>query len=425
MNMHILIKAVFLFSALGLALASTPADAQRNRRGSEAQQKKEVLYPNAVRKEPKIKPVARLQRDVQKLVEAYDEQKYDQVIERGEKLVGNKSAGAYERAMAFQLIGVAKNEQEDGAGAIEAFVNAIQADGLDNNGHYQMMLQLAQLQAQEDRFQEASATLDRFLDETRSEAAQALALRGSIAYQMEDYGNAVTYMKRAIAASPEPQDSWNQMLMATYINQENYPEAIKLGEALLAKKPDDARLLYNIATMYAQADQDDKATALLEQGRSKGLLDERGYRQLYALYMNMEKKEAQAISVIDDGLAKGVLKPSAEIYTVLGQAYYFSDQTGKAIESYRKALPFAKDGETALNLARLLSNEEQFAESKALAQDAIAKGLRRPGDAWMVIARNEFGLGNRSAMVAAYREAAKHPETKEQAEGWLKKNAPR
>lgn len=424
MNVQTFVKAATLFVALGLMTVSLPADAQRNRRNAEAE-KKEVLYPNASRQDPKISPVGRLQRDMQKLIEAYDEQKYDLVIERGEKLAGNKAAGAYERAMAWQLIGIARSEQDDGAGAIDAFQKAIDANGLDNNGHYQIMLQLAQAQAGEERLPEAIATLDRMLSESGSEDPQLFAMRASFAYESENYADTATYMKRAIAASPDPQDSWSQMLMAAYIEQQNFDEASKLGEELLAKKPDDARLLYNVATLYAQMERDEQATALLERGRSKGILDERGYRQLYALYLNMDGKEKQAITAVEDGLNKGVLQPNAEVYTVLGQAYYFSEQMPQAIDAYRKAIPHAKDGEAALNLARLLSNEEQYAEAKQLAQEAISKGLRRPGDAWMVIARAEFGLGNRAAMVSAYREAAKFPETQQQAEDWLKKNASR
>lgn len=423
MTAKTLINALLLFLALGVFLAE-PADAQRNRRGSEAP-KKELLYPDATRPDPKIKQSPRAQRDVQKLLKANDEDNYAEVVVLGENLVANKTAGAYERALAYQLIGIAKMEQNDYPGAIEAFKKSFEADGLDNNGHYQMLLQVGQLQYQEDQLEESNATLDRFLKETRKEDPQVLALKGGVLYQLERYDEAVEMLKRAIAASDAPSENWSQMLLASYINQEKYEDAMALGESLLAKSPDDPRLIFNLATMYAQADQLDKATATLDGARNRGLLDERGYRQLYALYLNMDDKEAQAIAVIEDGLAKNVLTPNAEVYTALGQAYYFSDKPKEAIQAYRKSLEFAKDGENALNLARILSNEEQFAESRTYAREAIAKGLRRPGDAWIVIGRAEHGLGNRAGLIAAYREAAKFPETKQTAEEWLKKNASR
>ncbi len=425
MNAKTLFKATFLFLVLGLFLAES-ADAQRNRRGGSSEApKKEALFPDATRAEPKIKQSPRVQRDVQKLIKAHEDENFDEVITVGESLAANKAAGAYERALAYQLIGIAKAEKDDYPGAIQAYQKAFEADGLDNNGHYQILLQVGQLQYQEDQFEEAVATLDRFLRETRKEDPQVLALKGGVLYQLERYDEAADVLKRAIAASESPNENWTQMLLATYINQEKFDEATALGESLLVKNPNDSRLIFNLATMYAQADQLDKATSTLDNARTRGLLDERGYRQLYALYLNMDNKEAQAITVIEDGLAKNVLTPNAEVYTALGQAYYFSDKPAEAIEAYRKSLPYAKDGENALNLARVLSNEERYAESKKYAQEAIAKGLRRPGDAWIVIGRAEHGLGNRAGLISAYREAAKYPETKQTAEEWLKRNASR
>lgn len=424
MNAKTLIKALFLGLALCLFVVGS-ADAERRRPGSAETPKKEVLFPDATRQEPRHKPSRRLQRDINKLIEYNNENQYDEVIELANKVVTNKSAGVYERALAYQLIGIAKQQLDDDAGAIAALQLAIDADGLDNNAHYGTMQQIANLQYQEEQYEQANKTLDRFLAETRKQDPQILALKAGILYQMERYGQAAEVMQRAIAASDKPSDNWYQVLMASYISAEKYDEAAALGETMLAKKPDDARLIYNVATMYAQNDQDDKAVAILEAARQRGVLDERGYRQLYALYANMEGKEDQVVAAIKDGLDRKVLQPSAEVYTVIGQAYYFSNHPDQAIAAYKQALPFAKDGENALNLARILSNEEHHAEAKKYAHEALTKGLRRPGDAWIVIGRAEFGLGNRAGLIAAYREAAKYPETKETAEAWLKKNASR
>ncbi len=423
MNPTTLIKTLFLLVALSL-VAAAPAEAQRGRRGQQ-EAKKEQLFPNATREEPSQKAAPRMQRDMAKLMKAYEEEKFSEVVSVGESVGNNKSAGAYEKSWAYQLIGIAKAELNDYPGAIEAYRKSLEANGLDNNAHFQIMLQLGQLQYQEDKFDDALATLDRVLSETRKEDPQTLALKGGILYQTERYDEAATVLKRAIELDGGAHDNWVQMLLASYINAEKFDQATALGEELLAKKPDDARLLFNVATMYAQNDQYDKATGLLETGRGRGLLDEKGYRQLYALYSNMEGHEAKAIDVINDGLGKNILKPGVDIYTALGQAYYFSDQIPQAIDAYQKGVPLATDGEMALNLSRLLSNEERYAESRKMAQDALAKGIRRPGDAWVIIGRAEHGLGNRAGLIAAYREAAKFPETKQTAEEWLKKNAVR
>ena len=211
--------------------------------------------------------------------------------------------------------------------------------------------------------------------------------------------------------------------MGTYFEQEKTLDAARVAEAMLAKNPDDKSTLMNLSSIYAQADMYDKAAEVLEKARTKGMLtEERDWRQLYAIYLNSEGKEANGIEVINDGLQKGILKPSSDLYIALGQAYYFTDKIDESIDAYRKSLPLAKDGEPALNLARVLTNEEDYAGAKSAAQEALKKGVKKPGDAWMVIGRAEFGLENRAGLIAAYKEAAKYPETAQQANEWLRRN---
>jgi len=57
-----------------------------------------------------------------------------------------------------------------------------------------------------------------------------------------------------------------------------------------------------------------------------------------------------------------------------------------AIDAYRKAAPLAADGETYLNLARLLWQEDRIPEAKEAAKQAMAKGLKKPEEAKKILA---------------------------------------
>src|SRR3546814_12559376 len=78
-----------------------------------------------------------------------------------------------------------------------------------------------------------------------------------------------------------------------------------------------------------------------------------------------------------------------QTYVALGQAYYFTDQPAQAIENYRKAAPLAPDGETYLNLARILWGEGQLGEAKQAAQKALDNGVKQPEEARKILARSE------------------------------------
>src|SRR3546814_16778215 len=100
------------------------------------------------------------------------------------------------------------------------------------------------------------------------------------------------------------------------------------------------------------------------------------------------------IAVIKEGMEKGVIKPDYQTYVALGQAYYFTDQPAQAIENYRKADPLAPDGETYLNLARILWGEGQLGEAKQAAPKALDKGVQKAEED-RTIERKRVGKGKR------------------------------
>jgi tetratricopeptide (TPR) repeat protein len=137
------------------------------------------------------------------------------------------------------------------------------------------------------------------------------------------------------------------------------------------------------------------------------------------------EQDAQAAELLTRGLESGVVKPSFEIYRGLGESYYFSENIAQAADAFGKADELAADGEMALNHARALAELERWSETKAAANRAISKGVKRPGDAYVILGAAEFGLNNQAGAINAYREAAKYPETKAMAEAYLRQTSRR
>lgn len=348
----------------------------------------DAMFPNATRKEPKAEASARISRQLEKLQTLNEDEKYDEAIQLADGIAGDSKANDYERSFALQAAAFAWLDKNDYSKAAEDLQKALDANGLPNDSHYQLMYQLAQLQLSEDKYDQALATADKFLAETRSTKPEHLVLKGNALYRLERYPEAAQILKQAIDSSDKPEDSWVQLLMGSYADAGNTAEATRLAEELYQKNPGDKRAMMNLASIYMESEQDAKAAALLDDARKQGkLTEEDDYRRLYALYANMDGKQNETIAVVNEGLEKGILKPSAEAYTVMAQAYYYSERPNEAIAAYQKAGPLAKDGEAYLNLARLLSGEGRDAEAKAAAQQAKQKGLRDAKDADTIIAK--------------------------------------
>lgn len=385
------VLSVLIATALGGvvvtdAVAQTRStDRSSDRRGGK-QAKAEVLFPNATRQEPTVKASAKIGSKLQKLVDNYNKQKFPETRAQADEILANADANAYDKSLAAQLASQAAYQTEDNAAAKKYLQQALDFNGLDNNGYFQSMLMLGQLQLQDDQLQEGLATLDKYFAESKSAKPEELVIKGQALYQMQRYADAIPVLQQAIAGATEPKDSWNQLLMAAMSEAGQTGEAVKQAEALAARNPNDKKAQLNLASMYMQADQMDKAASVMDKLRASGqLTEEREYKQLYSIYANTDNKEKDVIAVINEGLQKGILKPDYQVYLALAQSYYYSDQVPQAIEAWQKAAPLSKDGETYLNLARVLHSEGRIPEAKQAAQQALAKGVKNQADAKKII----------------------------------------
>ena len=393
------------------------AQAQYKRGGKKAEERV-ALYPDATREDPKSQFSPRLAKPVTRLQKAYETDGQEAtVIAAAEEIIANEKAQPYDRAMASLLAGTAAVGLEDDARAISFLTRAIEENALSNDNHYTAMLSLASVYINASDFAKADPLIARVIAETKTTNPEVFGLQGASFYNNDKFAEAIPALKRAVELKPDaPDDQWLQMLLGSYSETGDNAAAIALGEQLQRKNPDDKRALMMLAGIYGNADQGDKAVALLDGARKKGLLtDPADYQRLVSMYFGMDREKDAAV-VLEEGLAKGIMPADGKNYSLLAQAHYFSDNIPAAIAAAQKAAPLATDGEAALFLAQILGQEDRNAEAKAAAQQALAKGLKNPGTAWMTIARAEYYSDNIAGAQAAYREAAKDPSSKAEAQ---------
>ena len=363
-------------TALALAIASPVAVAQQqddkplSAREKRAQRMAELakgkdkgkqaeevaqLYPNATRTSPDAKANPKVIKQLQAMQDAFEKDDFAGVLTKAEEIAANSAAAAYDKSYAFSMAGNAAANLDDQAKAGEYFAKAVEANGLDNNSHYSTMFNLAVIQYGNEQYTESLATMDRFLAETKSQDAKHLGLRAALLG-----------------------------------NLERHAEAAVIYKGLVAKNPDDKRVLMNAVSALQNSEKFSEANQLLQDAYGKGLLTEsRELRALYVGYMNDDRWD-DAQKVMEDGLAKGILQPGPDLardYQVLAQNAYIDDKIPLAISLYEKAAPMAADGEAYLNLAKVLDFDGKKAAAKAAAQKALDKGVKKPEEAKALLAR--------------------------------------
>ena len=301
-------------------------------------------YPNATRKEPEIKGVT------SKLADALNEGL--NAVNNGDTATAQKdlqpiadsSDNLYAKAKALSGLALLKYNSGDTKGAITLQKQSIDLNTLPNDDYFPMLYALAQMYVADENYTQALATLDQWMQQSGKTSADAYALKGNVLYRLEKYPDAVAAIQKAKSISEQPKPAWDQILIASYFAMDKYDEAAKVAEAALAKDPNNAKLLMNVVQIYINAQEYDKALPLLERARENGqIADETTYVNMAKLYFNIavsgkdtHTNALKAAQVVEDGMAKGIIKPDKDNYKLLGDAYLLGGETGKANAAYKK-----------------------------------------------------------------------------------------
>jgi uncharacterized protein HemY len=406
----------------GSITATGSKDKDKDKEKSSSRGKKdENKYPNATRKEPKLDMSSGDQKDLNKAADLINESKNDEAEPIVQKVLASEKASKYAQAFAHTLQAQIYFEKDKSAEAIAEYKKAVDMDALPNDAQFQTIYQIAQLQVQDEKYADSVATLDQWEKLSGATTADELALKANAYYRTEKFQDAVDTMKKALAMTDKPSDSWTQILMASYFELNQYDQAAQVVQQQMAKNPQDKKLLNQLATIYIQADKPQQALDLMAKAKSQGLITSSDdYMQLAKLQASADKyKDASA--TIKEGLDKNVLKPSFDVYKLQGDVCTQGEDDACAIEAYTKASPQAKDGNIDYQLGYLLFYSDRSKDAAEALSRAISKGgLRQEGEAYLLRGDAENDLNQASAATADWQKASGYPTTKTMADQRLK-----
>jgi hypothetical protein len=422
-----------LATAIALSLASGAVVAK----DKPADVKKEVLYPNATRTEPKSD--LKDQKDVDAL-NAGQEAATDGDLAKANEILGpladgSKTKSKYAQAIALQSLATLNFNSGSDEGkkkGLEQMKQALDVGSsvVPNDTYYQLEYNYVQLLAGDEQYAPALQTLQQWRSEGKRETAESYALEGSIDYRLEKYPEAIAAITKAKSmpdAKPQPQ--WDQILMASYSETGQGDKAAQMASDQLAKDPTDATALNNATSSLIQAQKYPEAIALMEKAHTAGAIkDEKQYVNFAKIYLidgqNNEARQKgnaqKAAAILKEGMDKGVVPKSGDNYNLLADSYITADDMTSATSALNEAVKVATNGEPALKLARVNLQENKYAAAEKAATDAISKGVQHKGQAYMVRAEAKRGQKNKQGAIADMKLAAQDPETSAKANAWLK-----
>ncbi|HZP66944.1 MAG TPA: tetratricopeptide repeat protein [Rudaea sp.] len=399
--------------------------------GAAAASKKDekTHYPNATRSEPKNDMTSSTdQKNLNQGLDALnsgDDAKAKELLHK----VIETSKSKY--AQGYADLGLANLELNDAdyKSAIADYKKVLELNSVPNDAYFDSMFNLVNAYVGDEQYQAALDELKIWREQGKRETADSYALEGNIDYRLEKYPEAIEAIKKAQSMTNEPKESWNSILMASYAQSGQSSQAAGLIEQQLAKEPTNKKLIQNALVIYTQNNQDDKALALLDKERSQGLItDESDYVTAAKIYANIaqstdsgETNGLKAASLLQEGLTKGAVKPTAENYKLLGDVYMIAGNNDKALDAYNKAAPLASNGDLDYRRAQILGAAQNYAEAKTAIQKAISRGVTHKGKAYVLLGKIDLGLKDKAGAKAAFQQALQDPDAKSDASDELKK----
>lgn len=413
-------------TALLFGLASSPVLARKN---DQKQEKQPTEYPAATRTAPKLDLTK--EHDQKQLQEGLDALNAGDTAKAQSTLqtLLDESRSKYAQALALRGLGLIKYNARDYKGAISLWQRALENGVMPNDDYFTIQYMLAVALQADEQYQASLDALRKWRDEGKKETAESYAVEANDLYHLDKYPEAIAAIKKAKTLTDKPDPQWDQILMASYSAGGQSDDLVKMAQDNLAAHPDDPKTIQTAIQALQQAQKYPEAIKVMEDARARGLLgSEEDYVLLASLHFNEaissddpKPNATKAVAVLTEGMSKGTVTPSADHYLLLGKANQLAGNVKAASEAYEKALPLAKDGEAALPLASIALNASKYARAKTMANQAISKGVKHLGNAYMVLAQAEQGLHDKAAQIAALKKAAQQPETADRANEALKR----
>jgi Flp pilus assembly protein TadD len=354
-------------------------------------------YPLATRVEKDQKGAVAVQKLRNEMVTAFQKGKDEEAQAAADKLEASPAANPNDKATAIQvkLLLVSKKNSQNHAAAIPLLEDIIRADALSNNVHYSMMRQLAQRYLIEQDYESALEMASRFMTETKTQPKEILGVKGNALYRLKRPKDAIVELEK-VRAIDKNDPAINAMLSRAYSETGQQAKAAEVAKDAAQSAGNDKASRVNLAITYRDAKNFVAASDIVDDLRkSNQLTEERDYLVAMEIYTSMKKREADTVAVMKEGLDKGIVKPTANHYNILAEAYYYSNLDNNiplAIAAWEKAAPLDTKGTTYLNLAIVQCQEEKWQACKASAQKAIDKGGINAADAKQQIARADKGM---------------------------------
>ncbi len=324
----------------------------------------------------------------------------------------------YEQTQLWKFKGYVYYSLDDFPGAIRSYRQVINGEGTPEDLRLDTRYTLAQLYTAEERYAEAAAELEIWIEESTIVSNAARGLLAQIYYQLDRKEDSLTMLELAIddveSKGKLPKERWWSLQRVLYYEKNDYNRVVEILEKLVKHYP-KWTFWKQLGGMYGEQERPLDQLVASEVVYINDKFDKEnqvmgmGYMYLAA---EVPYKAAQIIS---KGMDDGIIEKNAKNLEVLGTAWYQAKELNLALSSLDRASQYSDSGDLQARMAGIYLDLGKDKQAYKASLKAADKGsIKRPSSNYLIMGNALVNMHCYKDAIGAFQKALKVSETKKE-----------
>ncbi|KAA5800992.1 tetratricopeptide repeat protein [Alkalicaulis satelles] len=354
--------------------------------------------------------------------EAVSEERYQEAVTILNAVM-NREMTAYERSVVLRIRGVSHYNLDNTSRAIDDWLAALATNALVRDEIVALRTNVGQVMLISDRIDEGIRQLEMALS-AGAELTVSLARMMAQAYvQAERFQDGLRYAEFMYNNQSSRSEGDYNLMQYYYSQLGRTQDELRVVRSMLNSFPASRRSWQNLRALYARLDQEENAFETAKLMYLNGLLqDQSEIVGMVAYYSNFNNPYRGA-RILEREINAGRVEASERFLNLLSNMWRQADEFERSIAPLEQLYRLRPTGETALKIAEARFQMRQWAQAEQTLTQALDRGglsSAETGRAWELLGSVRFQQERIQPALAAYREAARFPTSRSNANGWIR-----
>jgi tetratricopeptide (TPR) repeat protein len=328
--------------------------------------------------------------------------------------------GDYEKAIIYYNMGFAYSSMNQLDNALKTFEKSLSFHALPIPQEEQLTFNVGQLYVANGKYDEGIRVLENYINTACTPPpGDAYIFLGNAYAEKKNFGQALKYVDLAISKAKEPKESWLQLKLALHYELKQMPQCAAVLLQLISIAPNKPDYWKQLSGILFDLKKDQDSLAVLALADRQGFLKNGNeYKNLASIYMLLDIPYKAGV-LMQTAIDKGLLPPDEKNLDLLSAAWMNARDNDRAEAALKKLATVSDKGDYYLRLGYVYIGSERWKDAVSMIEKAQAKGVKKPGDAALLLAKAAFEGGDKRKSYQAAQKALNYDDTRKQASEWL------